>query len=138
MNNYNAVVISNKLSIAESGAASISIQFETMPDKKKFWGSLWLTEKAFDRSMKTLEEVFGWAGESLLDLNDSKKLAGKQCSLACDNEEYQGKVTEKVKFINKLNVLDEDQAASIAAKLQDRLNKYRGKTPAVSQENLPF
>ena len=140
MINYQATVLSNKLSIAKSGAACISIEFQTIPDKKRFFGSLWLTEKAFDRSMKTLEDVFEWKGESLMELNDPLKLAGKQAQLACDFEEYEGKTTEKVKFINKSNVLDEDELESIAAKLQGRLDAFRGKKPteALGPDGLPF
>ena len=130
----NATSVSGKLDVAKTGAACVNILFreDDSFDERDIWASLWLTEKAFDKSMKVLEDVFGWKGNNFDELNDPKRLAGIKVSLACENEEYNGKTTEKVKFINKPRGAIDD---SIAAKLQERLTAYR--TPRATVDIAP-
>jgi hypothetical protein len=95
---------------------------------------LYLTEKSFENSMKTLAEVFGWTGIDISELNSAELLAGIECNAVVEIEEYDGKTRPKVKFINNPNRMPqptmEDEAAKVLAEsLKGRLLAFRQKNP---------
>jgi len=57
----------------------------------------WLSHAALDRSVKTLSDVFGWDGNlaALASLVDSGPFVGRECEITVEDEEYNGKTTER-------------------------------------------
>lgn len=100
---------------------------------------LWLSAACFERSMHTLTKVFGWKGEIFEELNDFPTLlAGAECVLVVEDEEYNGKITSKVKFVNAVQKqLDKDRAKSLSEKLAGQLRAYKTKSPGVKQTPMP-
>jgi hypothetical protein len=64
---------------------------------------LYLTEKALEGTTKTLRDAFGFDGnfETACD-----QVVGKKCSITVESEEYNGKESLKVKWINALRVVN--------------------------------
>jgi hypothetical protein len=60
-------------------------------------GWLYLSEKALPNSVRTLTDAFGFNNdfETVID-----QVTGKECSITCEAEEYQGKERMRVKWIN--------------------------------------
>jgi hypothetical protein len=65
-------------------------------------GWLYLSDKAFEASVKTLRETFGFDGnfETLPD-----QVANKRCSITTEEEEFENKMRLKVKWINPLRTV---------------------------------
>lgn len=100
----------------------------------------WLSDSAFDNTVKTLNETFGFSGNfgEIAEMPDI--FAGQQCSITTENEEYQGKVRLKVKWLNPVGggpapTLKPDEAKGLAARLSSRataLLKSAGAKPATT------
>lgn len=144
---YKAVVISHALDESKNGTASVKIVCQTkyevenpaFPVNATMYHDLWLSPACFERSMHTLTKVLGWKGEIFEELNDNNTLlAGAECVLVVENEEYQGKLIPKVKFINGVQKkLDSDKAKALSNSLADQLRAYKTKSPGVKQTTIP-
>ena len=85
----------------------------------------WLSHAALDRSVKTLADVFGWDGNlaALSQLVDSGPFVGRECEITVEDEEYNGKMYPKIKWLNKAGggnsakPLAKDAVAEMVAKL---------------------
>ena len=85
----------------------------------------WLSQAALDRSVKTLADVFGWDGNlaALASLVDSGPFVGRECEITVEDEEYNGKMYPKIKWLNKAGggsgakPLAKDAVAEMVAKL---------------------
>ena len=85
----------------------------------------WLSHAALDRSVKTLADVFGWDGNlaALSQLVDSGPFVGRDCEITVEDEEYNGKMYPKIKWLNKAGggnsakPLAKDAVAEMVAKL---------------------
>ena len=62
----------------------------------------WLSHAALDRSVKTLADVFGWDGNlaALASLVESGPFVGRECEITVEDEEYNGKMYPKIKWLN--------------------------------------
>ena len=144
---YRAVVSSHSLAESKEGTPSVKVIFQTkfevenpgVPFVKTMYTDLWLSAACFERSMHTLTKVFGWKGEIFEELNDNNTLlAGAECVLVVEDEEYNGKITSKVKFVNAVQKqLDKDRAKSLSEKLAGQLRAYKTKSPGVKQTPMP-
>lgn len=90
----------------------------------------WISDKSMERSIKNLKEVFGFNGD-LLSLSrclTTGPFVGKACSVTCEEEEYKGKVSVKVRWLNKASTngksMDADKATALAARLNDASKAY--------------
>ncbi len=101
-------------------------------------GHLWLTYKCVERTVKTLQEVFGWKGHNITDFNNPI-LIGKQCNIVCEEEEFKGKMHWKVKFFNRcpssLAKLGNDDLQSLVDEVQPMINKFLPNNVTVTQEH---
>jgi len=85
----------------------------------------WLSHAALDRSVKTLADVFGWDGNlaALASLVDSGPFVGRESEITVEDEEYNGKMYPKIKWLNKAGggssakPLAKDAVAEMVAKL---------------------
>lgn len=83
------------------------------------YADLWLTEKAYDRTHKTIEDATGvtvtdW-GTDLVELQD------KPVVLVMEEDEYNGKKSWKVKFVNSPNRASAEPNLELAARLNQKL-----------------
>jgi len=82
----------------------------------------WLSDGAFDNTIRRLAEVFGFDGD-LITLNSGRQtLAGLPCNITTEMENYQGKDRLKIAWLNppgggEAKPLDEIKVASILTKL---------------------
>ena len=102
---YTATVQSAKFGQSDNGTPFI--QFAFVADEGEITGWAYLSEKAFENTVKSLREAFGFDGnfEGLNPAEDGSFDCwnGKQCKIVVVLEEYDGKERAKVKFINGLN-----------------------------------
>lgn len=95
----------------------------------------WLTEKAAERTAKTLDEAFGREWD-IPTLNAGKApWVGKQCRITIEAEEGEdGKVRLKVKWLNPISA-PQPLAADRLATLNDRIVAARATT---TDEEISF
>ncbi len=95
----------------------------------------WLTEKATKRTCDTLDEAFGreWDIKSL----DSGKApwVGKQCRITIEAEEGEdGKVRQKVKWLNPIGSASQALPADRLATLNERIVAARAAATTTDEE----
>ena len=97
----------------------------------------WLTEKGAERTAKTLDEAFGREWD-IPTLNAGKvPWLGKQCRITIEAEEGEdGKVRQKVKWLNPIGSAPQALPADRLATLNDRILAARTATP--SDEEISF
>jgi hypothetical protein len=146
---YRARVLSHALAESkENGTPSVKIHFELLynldsPEvetHKSIYHDLWLSEKAFNRSMDVLVDVLGWKGSNLSELNDSPDLlADSECVLVTNLEEYNGKTRIKVKFVNSIQKkLDSSKAKTLSEKLASKVAIYKSRKPESREPGVDF
>lgn len=79
----------------KSGTEQVALYGQTV-DGEKLTAYLFLTEKTQERTIKTLLGL-GWDGE---DYEGFRGLKGKPAEFECEDEEYEGKTRERVKWVN--------------------------------------
>lgn len=138
---FMAVCVGNRLKIAETGTPSVNLKFLTLYDMANpteqvnvtLFADLFLTENSFERSVETLEKVFGFTGDDLQEINNNTELfANIEAVLVVDEEEYNGKIYTKVKFINHPSggfgkKLEDSEAQRLGAQLRNKLKAYHMK-----------
>ena len=160
MNNgtYRCMVVSNCLAQSkDKGTPSVKIQLGVkynlltpgIPEQASLYWDGWLSDAAFERTMDTLQAVFGWAGEDIQELNNPDLLFGYECNAVVEMENYEGKDRPKVKFLNnpnfagKVAALKDTSAKELSGKLMGKIlayrNKNRGKAvlPPVKATEIP-
>jgi hypothetical protein len=87
----------------------------------------WLTDAAFDNTIKRLKEVFGFNGDLDALYNRKINFTGMPCNIQTESETYQGKTRFKVAWLNPpggggggLAPIDKSKASSLLAKLSSR------------------
>lgn len=149
MNVYSAVVTGNTLATSRNkGTPSVEIQVRTTANlttgesvAKTLTGNLWLSGKAIDSTTETLYKVFGWCGESFAELGNPI-LSGIQVDVVTEDEVYEGKSYEKLKFFNRpgesaakpLTPADPAEARAIASQADAALRSFKAsKASATAQ-----
>ena len=99
----------------------------------------WLSEKAAERTAKTLDEAFGreWDIKSL----DAGKVPwlGKQCRITIEAEEGEdGKVRQKVKWLNPIGSAPQALPADRLATLNERILAARAFDATPTNDEIPF
>lgn len=126
-----ATVMSHALSLSkEKGTPSVKFVFKSTPvdaedQPRTLYADLWLTDAAFEASVRTLRETFGWQGADMAELNQPI-LRDIEVELVCEVEVYENKEREVVRFINLpggagVKALDEMAAANLCASLNAKL-----------------
>jgi hypothetical protein len=97
----------------------------------------WLSEKAAERTAKTLDEAFGREWD-IPTLNAGKApWVGKLCRITIEAEEGEdGKVRQKVKWLNPIGSAPQALPADRLATLNDRILAARTATP--TDEEISF
>lgn len=93
---YAATVKSAAFGESEKGTTFLQLDFAA-DNGDTISGWLYLSEAAFERSVKTLRETFAFND----DFNTAvDQVSGKRCSIVIDIENFEGKDRAKVKWIN--------------------------------------
>lgn len=116
----------------------ISVDFEvaTMDEDifKVEWRG-WLTDKTMERTLKSLR-LMGWEGDDIYgDLSTAKR---NKVQIDVRHEEYKGKTTARVAFINELNpdpVALEKKRETMRAKLREQAKKLPLAKPQIDPED---
>lgn len=142
---YFAVVMATALQKSKSGTESVAIQFQATRNlssgdecDKKFVGYLYLSSRAVENAIKTLRDVFGYTEKSFYPLNRAETLEGKDCEITVVHEEYNGKISPKVQWINKtghfesrtLKAIDDAEAREMCARLDAYFSDAQSGTSA--------
>ena len=115
-----AKVTAAELGIAETGTEYIQLNFHT--DEGSISGRIWLSEKAFERSLGVLKECFAFDG----NFEQLDPIVGQECSITTEFEEYEkeGEIKKslKVKWINPKGgpKMEPGARKSLAARLSAR------------------
>jgi hypothetical protein len=131
----------------------------TLEEGQTLTWSGWLTEACFDRTMGTLLQCFNWQGNDLELLNqDRGAFENMKAILVVDFEEYNGKISPKIAFVNpitSLRAMTPQKAQEVSAGFAERLAAFRktqeanavtpaslsapaAGSPAPGQDELPF
>lgn len=144
-----AVVMANALQVnRNSGTESIAIQLQATKNlttgeecDRRFVGYLYLSSRAVENTITTLNDVFGYTEQSFYPLNLPETLQGKDCEITVVREEYNGKMTEKVQWFNKTGSFESRAIKpiedSVAKDMCSRLDAYFKKALAGNTKTTP-
>lgn len=136
---YRARAVGASLGETAAGNEQAGIEFELLDfegQRLVYYGSF--TEKATEHTIRALRTA-GWTGVDLSDLSGVGGPDAPEVSLVVENEEYEGKVRTKVKWVNAAGgatfkkALAPDKAKAFAAKMKGQLlafDKSSGAKPA--------
>ena len=115
----------------------VAVVFEDeVGDTITYWG--YLTDAALEYTMKSLAAM-GWDSakhDGRIDtLDGTDLLVGHKVEIVVDEEEYDGKVRAKVKFVNEIGGglgerMDPAEASSFAAELRKKILAMGGPKPS--------
>ena len=131
MSNYSGTIVSHALAQSKSGTPSVKLLINATKDldsgstvDQTFYADLWLTDKTAERSMTTLREL-GYQSDTLDAINYGKELVGTPCEIVTEIDSYEGKSTEKVKYVNRAGSYAERGIKSVGkTEAADICSKY--------------
>lgn len=125
--------------ISETGKDGLALKFATR-EGDTIHTTLWLTPAAYDRSTKTMQEVFGMT--TYKDLANGKPLANLKATIVVEGEEYKGKVRMKVKWINQrgggAKPADVDAVLKRLELLEGQATRSQAATQELEGDDIPF
>jgi hypothetical protein len=124
---------------AKKGTPQIAVKFDLLdfPGRTITWFG-YLSDAAFDITMRGLDAL-GFTGNDLSDLSAITAEGAPEVVLVVDHEQYEGKWSAKVKFINAAGglslqgALPPDEARSFAARLKGKVAAYRQSAVALAK-----
>ena len=104
---YLAKITNYGFTLTKDGNMQVSILFSFDTDKQLAWFGSLKDGKAFEITMKTLQ-LMGFDGKLAIETLAQGVMSGlldldKEYSIKIENEEYEGKITTKIKWINDPN-----------------------------------
>jgi hypothetical protein len=126
---YRARAVSGEIGNSSSGKEQIGIVFDLLDfqgQRITYFGSF--SDNAFEHTMKAMRTA-GWLGDDLSDLSSIGGPSAPEVQLVVANEEYQGKVYTKVKWVNAphagvKNALDPSAKAAFAARMKSKIRAF--------------
>jgi len=94
---HSAVVIDHGITKSTNGTCQVAVKFETEYGLISGWFPM--TDKAAEYTIEKLNNM-GFNGRSLEGLQDGKCICGNKCVITVAHEEYNGKTSAKVKYVN--------------------------------------
>lgn len=124
-------VVSTAIGRTSTGKEQIAVTFEDGEGNRSTWYG-YFTDRALERTMETLTDVLGWdaaADDHRIDaLHNSDTLVGREAEVVVEEEEYQGRFTEKIKWVNAVGggaalkeQMSPEEASGFAANLRKKL-----------------
>lgn len=114
------------LSETSKGTPQVAVEFALLDPEAEFHTLAWygfLSDATFNRTIEALRYC-GWQGENLDDLQG---LDANEVSLVVDEEEYEGKLQTRVRWVNRavgLSVkapITGEKAKAFATQMRDRI-----------------
>lgn len=121
-------VVSHVVGKSGTGTPHVSVLFEDVNGDRITWYG-YLTDKAMERTIASLQ-ILGWdavADNGLVHkLNGTDALVGAEAEIVVEMEEWEGKPTPKVKWVNEVGggmakPLPEEEAATFAASIRTKV-----------------
>ena len=133
---YTATIENAELGQSEKGTPFLALLCKT-DQGEELTAYLYLSDAAFERTTKTLREVFGFDNnfEAVV-----AQVTGKECSIVVEAEEYEGKTRMKIKWVNSVggsSAKPLDNAASLLAQLSAKANRIPAAAPAATRTAAP-
>ncbi len=104
----------------------------------------WLSDGAFDRTIKGLSELFGWNGDMEALAAGEVTFTGQECTIVTESEEYDGKKRIRAKWLNSVDrqgpVMAQEKVKSLIARLGSKakaIAKATGAASAPAQKPQP-
>jgi hypothetical protein len=136
---FPAKVTAAELGEAQTGTPFVQLNFET--DEGSTSVRVWLSDKAFDRSLEVLKECFAFDG----NFENLNPIVGQECSITTEFEEYENDAGEtkkslRVKWINPKGgpKLDPSKRQSLAARLSAKAGVKPSAPVEVDNGDEPF
>lgn len=147
---YRGRPVSAALGLTSKGNEQIAVTFELVdpPGERVTWYGFF-TEKTTDRTIQSLRYC-GWTGNDLSVFVDGQELppgVDQEVDLVVEHNEYEGKVTARVAWVNSgggmglRNALSQDQAKSFAERMKRQigaLDKINGRPASTEVAKTPF
>ncbi len=119
---------------AESSKGTPSVQIPLIVvegdlEGKRITAHLWLTEAAFENTVKTLHDVFGFDGDFEALAKSPKGFAGLPASIVTEMETYNGEKRCKLKWLNNPN--SGPKPAMEATKVSSLISQINRKSKAL-------
>ena len=133
---YKATVKECNVGVSQTGTPYVNL-FLCTDEKELTDAYLYLSDKAFERSLKTLQEAFGFDGD--FD-TINRQLAGKRCSIVAEEEENpDGNMRVRVRWINPEAPKPADKAflAKLSGRARSLLQGQPQATPAPAPSVAP-
>ena len=121
---YRAKAIQGALGETKAGKEQVAVEFEILDEGFHGQRITWFgyfSEKTMDVTLRALRTM-GWQGD---DLSDLTGITNNEVSLVVEQEEYEGKWTAKVRWVNSLGgglglkaPLAPDRAKTFAARMR--------------------
>lgn len=139
---YRAKAVGAALCFTKAGAEQVAIEFELLDCegyRMTYFGTF--GEKALEHTIKALRTC-GWQGD---DLSSYEGVDANEVSLVIEHEEWEGKVSAKIRWINPVGPggaalkapMAPDQAKAFAAKMRGAIIGLAGPRPAVKPAARP-
>lgn len=121
---YLAKVMSTRLETARNTKATpfIVVRFQTNTGGE-IEGWFCLSEASLPYTIEKLDNL-GWNGDNIEDLDNTDVLVGAPCFIVVGDEEYDGKMRTKVKFVNRFRE-QRPPDENVKAGVNDYLKKLR-------------
>lgn len=139
---YRAKAVEGKLTETKGGKAQAAVRFALLdfPGKAITWyGFLEASDAAFRIAMEGLRTA-GWKGDDLADMSMLTEATSPEVILVVGHEEYEGKTSAKVKFINSTGgmamkgALQPEQARSFAERMKGRVLAFNQASAVPAQK----
>lgn len=119
--NYDVFVKSAELTESNNGTPGLLLGLETQDESARhIYTTCWLSDKAFDGSIKSLRKAFNFDG----NFDNLQQLVGKETTITVELETYEGKERARVKWLSQLSGPRAlTNAASVAASLTARAKR---------------
>lgn len=130
-------ISAHALGKSKTGTPHIAVLFEDDAGDRITWYG-YLTDKAIERTVESLQ-VLGWnpaaSGGDIETLNGTDLLVGNQAEIVVEMEEYEGKPSPKVRWVNRpgggLQKMDGAEAATFASSLRQKIMSAAKPMPSV-------
>lgn len=118
----------------DKGTEEIAVEFEILTEGAHVERITWhgyFSDKTWERTVESLRYM-GWEGN---DLADVQGLDMNEVELVVEDEEYQGKVYAKVRWVNRMGglaikaPLTGDKAKAFAASMRDKIKALDASAP---------
>lgn len=138
--NYLARAVSAQLGMTKSGKEQVAVTFRLKMDLSKtitWYG--YFTDKTTERTIESLR-FCGWIG---VDLTDLSGIDREEVELVIANEEYEGKTSPRVQWVNRVGgmmlsaPLQPDAAKAFAARMKGAVLAYDKKAGAPKPASKP-